>query len=105
MEDKDHQEVTRKPNEEDFSKNLLDADSDEEHDKNEVEEKSKGLETDIITGYDCQACRDTQYTCEHCGKTCCTMCAEYDGETEDRSRGHGNVRNHVVKDPRCITVQ
>ena len=50
---------------------------------------------------DCLICKDTQYTCENCGQSCCSVCAKFDEELEDRSRGHGYIRNHMPDDPRC----
>ena len=47
-------------------------------------------------------CSTTKYWCERCCLNCCSMCAQYDGEPGER--GHGDVRNHVMGDSRCIAV-
>jgi Fe-S-cluster containining protein len=44
---------------------------------------------------------NTHYQCEKCGKKCCFPRAKYNPDDEDRSRGHGYIRNHVAGDSRC----
>ena len=59
------------------------------------------LDASSDKGQECPMCEGTKYKCEICDLQCCSICAQFDPDSEMPDRGHGNVRNHMPGDKRC----